>query len=112
MQFLFIKVMEKSYKNDIFLALQSVEINKASYYEAQNLDAVFTDEIPILKGLFSSKDKEDRKILIITAVVESKKQVEDFIRILEESGIDIKNNEIIRLMTMPIDFYFEPDFNK
>lgn len=107
MQFLFIKVMERSYKNDIFLALQSAEIYKASYYEAQNLDAVFTDEIPILNGLFSSRDDEESKILIITAVIHEKKQIEDFIKILEESGMDIRNKEIIRLMTMPIDFFFE-----
>ena len=32
MQFLFIKVIEQKYKNDIFLALESVDINKASYF--------------------------------------------------------------------------------
>ncbi len=109
MQFLFIKVIEQKYKNDIFLALESVDINKASYFDAYNLDISMTDKIPILKGLFLPEEEKYDKQIIITAMIKDRKQIEDFIKILEESGMDIRNKEIIRLMTMPIDYYFEAD---
>lgn len=107
MHFLFIKVIEQKYKNDIFLALESVDINKASYFDAYNLDILLTDQIPILKGLFLPEEEKYDKQIIITAMVKEIKQVEEFIKILEESGMDIRNQEIIRLMTMPINYYFE-----
>ena len=107
MHFLFIKVIEQKYKNDIFLALESVDINKASYFDAYNLDISLTDQIPILKGLFLPGEEKYDKQIIITAMVKEIKQVEEFIKILEESGMDIRNQEIIRLMTMPINYYFE-----
>ncbi len=107
MYFLFIKVIEQKYKNDIFLALESVDINKASYFDAYNLDISLTDQIPILKGLFLPEEEKYEKQIIITAMVKEIKQVEEFVKILEESGMEIRNQEIIRLMTMPINYYFE-----
>ncbi len=109
MHFLFIKIIDIDYKDDIFLALESVEIAKASYFEAYNMDKALSDEIPLFKGFFKTEEDKAKKVMIITALVEEKGQVEEFLNILKESGMDIKNNEILRLMTWPLDMVFEPN---
>ncbi len=108
MHFLYIKVIDVDYKDDIFLALESVEITKASYVEGHNLDKVLSDEIPLFKGFFKNEEDKSKKVIIITALIEKKEQVEEFLDILKESGLDIENKEILRLMTWPLDFVFLP----
>ncbi|MGM0509205.1 MAG: hypothetical protein ACQERZ_08630 [Fusobacteriota bacterium] len=112
MHFLFIKIIDIKYKKDIFLALESVEINKASYMEGYNLDKVLTDELPIFKGLFGLEENESKKVVIITALVKQKTQIQDFLEILKESGLDLENKEILRLMTWPLDMVFAPNLEE
>lgn len=109
MHFLYIKVIDVDYKDDIFLGLESVEINKASYMEGYNLDKVLSDELPLFKGLFKTEEDKAKNVIIITALVKEKKQVEEFLEILKESGLDIENQEILRLMTWPLDMVFIPN---
>ncbi len=108
MQFLFIKIIDINYKDDIFLALESVEISKASYFEGYNMDKTLTDEIPLFRGFFKTEEDKAKKVIIVTALIKEKKQVEDFLSILEESGLDIKSKEILRLMTWNLDMVFDP----
>lgn len=106
MYFLFIKIIDIDYKDDIFLALESVEITRASYFEAYNLDKALSDVIPLFKGFFQIEEDKTKKVIIVTALVEKKKQVEEFLKILEESGLEIKNKEILRLMMWPLEMVF------
>jgi len=108
MYFLFIKIIDIDYKDDVFLALESVEINKASYFDAYNLDKALSDEIPLFKGFFQTEEDKAKKVIIITALVEEKKQIDEFLNIVQESGMDIKNKEILRLMAWPLEYIFEP----
>jgi len=56
MYFLFIKVIDTAYKEDIFLALQSVGINKGSYFLSHNMDNTLSDDMPAFTGFFKTED--------------------------------------------------------
>lgn len=108
MYFLFIKIINIDYKDDIFMALESVGISKASYLEAYNLDMVLSDEIPLFKGFFISEEEKLKNVIIINSLVEEKKQIKEFLKILEESSLDIRNEEIIRVLAWPLEVAFGP----
>lgn len=107
MHFLFIKIIDIDYKDDIFMALESVGISKASYTDAYNLDSVLSNELPLFKGFFKTDADKAKEEIIITAIIEDQKQAKDLIEILDEAGLDIRNNEILRLMTWKLDMFFE-----
>lgn len=109
MHFLYIKVIDVDYKDDVFLALESVGINKASYFDAYNLDKVLSEELPLFKGFFKTEDDKAKEVVIITALIEKKEQAKEILEILEESGLDIVKQDILRLMTWPLDMVFYPD---
>ena len=108
MYFMFMKIIDVNYKDDIFLALESVEITKASYIEARNLEKSLTDELPLFKGFFATEEEKNKKVHIVTALVKSTDQIDEFVKTLEASGLDIRNEEIFRLALMPVSYTFDP----
>lgn len=106
MYFLYMKIMDTTYKDDIFIALESVGIDKASYFESNNLEKSLTDEMPLFKGFFTTDDENNKKVLMVTALVESKEQVKEFRENLEATGIDLKKEFILRYAILPVEEYF------
>ena len=107
MYFMFLKIIDIDYKDDVFLALESVEIDKASYVEGNNLDSILRDEMPLFKGFFKSEEDKEKKVILITALVEEKEQIDEFIDILKEADIDITNKDIIRVAAWKVDYIFD-----
>lgn len=103
MYYLFVKVIDVDYKEDIFLALESVDITKASYIEGTNLDNALTRELPLFKGFFQTEEEKARQVLLITALIEDKAQIHEFVDMLRESGLDIDNGEIVRVLAWPVE---------
>ena len=60
--FLYIKIMDNFYKDDILMALESADISKASMMEGINLDNALTRNLEIFKGFFSEQVQEEKKI--------------------------------------------------
>ncbi len=108
MYFMYMKIIDINYKDDIFLALESVEITKASYFEANNLDNELTDELPLFKGFFATDEDKNKKAIIVTALIESEDQIDEFVTNLEASGLDIKEEPIFRLALMPVAKIIDP----
>jgi len=108
MYFMFMKIIDVNYKDDIFLALESVEITKASYFEANNLESELTDELPLFKGFFSTDDEKEKKVIIVTALIESEEQIDEFVSNLEASGLNLKEEPIFRLALMPVAKTIDP----
>jgi hypothetical protein len=96
--------MDTDYKEDIFLALESVDITKASYVEGTNLDNELTRELPLFKGFFQTEEEKNKRVIIISALIENESQAKEFVDILRESGLDVDNGEIIRVLTWPVNF--------
>lgn len=104
MNFLYIKIINTDYKEDILLALESSEIYKASLIEGINLDNALTRDLALFKGFFENELEEEKKVVIINALVDKKEKIKDFIIILKESGLDIENEEIIRILTWEVEY--------
>ncbi|MBZ4683823.1 MAG: hypothetical protein JG768_1250 [Fusobacteriales bacterium] len=104
MHYLYVKIMDTDYKEDIFLALESVDITKASYVEGTNLDNELTRELPLFKGFFQTEEEKNKRVIIISALIENESQAKEFVDILRESGLDVDNGEIIRVLTWPVNF--------
>ncbi|TDT69850.1 hypothetical protein EV215_1393 [Hypnocyclicus thermotrophus] len=102
MHYLYVKVMDIDYKEDIFLALESVDIVKASYIEGTNLDNALTRELPLFKGFFQSEEEKSKQVILINALINDEEQAQEFITMLREAGIDVDNGEIIRVLTWPV----------
>ena len=108
MYFMFMKIIDTNYKDDIFLALESVEITKASYIEARTLEKSLTDELPLFKGFFTTDEEKEKQIIIVTALVDKTEQIDELIKNLEASGLNIKEEPIFRLALMPVTMTFDP----
>ncbi|HUX51349.1 MAG TPA: hypothetical protein VMW73_11160 [Spirochaetia bacterium] len=107
MYFLFIKIVDIDYKEDVTMALESVGITKASYIESWNLEKSLTDEILLFTGFFQ-REKIGQQI-IITALAEEKDQVHKLLETLRIAGLDIDHKEILRVVLMPVEMVFDWD---
>jgi hypothetical protein len=105
MFFLFIKVVDIDFKEDVTLALQSAGITKASYIESWDLEKSFSDEFALFRGFLSSEKRGEQ--VIMTALAEEKSQISDFLNALRAAGIDIDKKEILRLISLPVASVFD-----
>ena len=102
MYFLYVKILEKDYKESVVLALEGVGIDKASYFEARNLDKDLSEELPLFKGFFISEEEKQKRVGIVMALYEEKSQVNEFLNLLEASGLDVKSGEVVRVATWEV----------
>jgi hypothetical protein len=107
MYFLFIKIVDVDYKEDVTMALESVGITKASYIESWNLEKSMTDEILLFTGFFQ-REKTGQQV-IITALADEKDQARRLLETLRVAGLDIDNKEILRIILMPVEMVFDWD---
>ncbi len=107
MYFLFIKIVDINYKEDVTMALESVGVTKASYIESWNLEKSFSDEITLFTGFFQGENRGQQ--VIVTALVDEKEQVTSLLDTLRVAGLDIDNEEILRIILMPVSMVFDWD---
>lgn len=107
MYFMFLKIIDIKYKTDIFMALESVDITKASYFDGYNLEKVLGDDLAIFKGFFREIEEKDKKIILVTAYVQDKNQIKDFLKILKEAGVQVNIDDILRVLLIPVAMVFD-----
>ncbi len=107
MYFVFIKIVDIDYKEDVTLALESVGITKASYIDSWNLEKSFSDEIRLFTGFFQRENRGEQ--VIVTALAEEKEQINRFLDTLRAAGLDIDKREILRVVLMPVALVFDWD---
>ena len=101
MYYLIIQLFKHEYKEDLFLAFTSCGIKNATFLEGFNLDKILQEEFSLFKGILPSKQQMERYSIVIHAVVESKDNVKELLELLKESGIDLENEEILRIVLLP-----------
>ncbi len=111
MYFLIIQLFKNEYKDDIFLAFTSSGIKRASFFEGFNLDKVLQEEFSLFKGIIKSKEQKERYSMLITGVVDTKERVKEFLKVLEEADIDIKREDILRLVLLPTVLVIDKELN-
>ena len=108
MYFVFVKLIDITYKEDVILALRSVGVEKASYIESTNLERTLSDEFRLFTG-FLGRDKNEGQQGIITALVEEKEQILEFLDNLRQAEIDVDTEEILRVNAWPVSLVFDSE---
>ena len=101
MFYMILEINDITYKEDIFLALQSIGISRATSSESRNIGQELTDELTFFTGLFRSDKLKDDEKLMITAQVQTTDQVKELLENLREGGVDIDSQDIITVTVIP-----------
>lgn len=109
MYYLFLEVYDPAYREDIYLALQSIGIQRAINLDAQNLAAALSDERTFFTGFFKADKIESGSVLLILAQVSSKDKISEFLSNLKEGGVDIDSRNIINLTLIPAALSFSSE---
>lgn len=109
MYYLILEVHNPEYREDIYLALQSIGIQRALSIDAQNITAALSDEQTFFTGFFRSDKIESGNVLLIQAQVSSREMVREFLSNLREGGIDIDNENILSLTVLPAAMSFSSE---
>lgn len=107
MNLLIIELSQLDYKEDVFLALQSVGITKASTFDAKNLNRSLESEFSLFTGFFQSRSGNEGERLIILAPIDSNDDAKELLLNLEAGGIPINKEDILNLMVLPIALSFD-----
>lgn len=106
MNLLLISLTNLDYKEDVFLALQSIGIQTASVWDAQNLNKSLESEFSLFSGFFSGGDAHKDERLIIFSHINEKNDVKEFLSNLEEAGVPINSEDVLNLYVIPSPMVF------
>ena len=101
MLYLIIEVHDPSYKEDIYLALQSIGVARATSIDGQNISSALTDEFTFFTGFFQSDKIEQGHVLFLLAQIRTREQVREFLSNLREAGAKIDTDDIITVTAVP-----------
>ena len=105
MYFMFIKVSDIRYKEDVVLALQSEGILRASYIESTDLQKSLSDDFKLFTGFFTSDAEESQ--VIITALIDDPSQADGVLDNMKQAGIDVQAESILRIILWPVTHVFD-----
>lgn len=109
MYYLIITITNTDYKEDIFLSLQGAGISQASSFQALNLHKALSDEFSLFTGFFRSASEREDEQLIVTTIIDSKNQAREFLNNLKSTGLDLKKQDILRMVVIPAIMAFTGD---
>ncbi len=101
MYYMILEVSDPDLKEDVFLALQSIGITRASTLDGQDISSALNDELNLFSGFFRGDKAERGALMIITAQVGTREQARELLSNLREADIDIDNRDIISLTLVP-----------
>jgi hypothetical protein len=107
MNLLIISLSKLDYKEDVFLALQSVGIQEASICDARDLNNRLASEFSLFSNFFSGGDSHEGEELIILAHLKDPRDAKEFITNLEAGGIPVKTENILSLYVIPTVLSFD-----
>ncbi|WP_320129813.1 hypothetical protein [uncultured Sphaerochaeta sp.] len=107
MNLLIIELSQLDYKEDVFLALQSVGITKASAFDAKNLNNSLESEFSLFTGFLKSRSEKEGEKLIILASIDSPEDAKELLKNLEAGGIPLRKEDILNLTVLPVTMSFD-----
>ncbi|MDD3902100.1 MAG: hypothetical protein WC136_09230 [Sphaerochaeta sp.] len=107
MNLLLIELSQLDYKEDVFLALQSVGITKASTFDAKSLNRSLESEFSLFTGFLQSRSNKEGEMLIIMAPIASPEDAKELLSNLEAGGIPIRSEDILNLVVVPVALSFD-----
>lgn len=109
MNLLIIALSKIDYKEDVFLALQSVGIQKASVIDAKNLNNSLASEFSLFSGFLIGGQAHEGEKLIILANIKNNSDAKELIENLEAGGIPVKTEDILDLYVIPTSLSFDQE---
>lgn len=109
MNLLIISLSELDYKEDVFLALQSVGIQKASVLDAKNLNNSLASEFSLFSSFFGGGDSHEGEKLIILAHIKDSGDAKELIANLIAGGIPVNTKDILNLYVVPSVLSFDQE---
>lgn len=98
------------YKEDLFLALQSIGVTRASAIEAKNLSNSLESEYSIFQGFLGSQGSREGEQLIILCTIDSLDQARELVDNLTASGMGLALGKILRMNVVPVSLAFDGEF--
>ena len=109
MFYLIIQLFKEEFEEEVLLALTSVGIERAVVTDGLNLENVVTMDMPIFAGFRADPGKERRFCKIITAAVEEKKILDEFLAALKSGGIDFVRESLGVIVLLPAAQILKPE---
>jgi hypothetical protein len=109
MNLLIISLSELDYKEDVFLALQSVGIQKASVFDAKNLNNSLASEFSLFSGFLIGGNAHEGEKLIILAHIKDVTDAKELIANLEAGGIPVNTENVLNLYVVPTALSFDQE---
>lgn len=107
MNLLLMVLSQLDYKEDVFLAMQSVGITKASVFDAKSMDRSLESEFSLFTGFLHSRSEMEGEQLVILAPLASADLAKELLTNLEAGGIPVKRDDILSLMVLPVSYCFD-----
>jgi len=109
MNLLIISLSQLDYKEDVFLALQSAGIQKASIWDAKNLNQSLESEFSLFNGFFGGGSAHEGERLIIFSHIKKVEDAKEFLNNLEAGGIPVKTDNILSMYVIPTALTFDQE---
>lgn len=108
---LIITLSDIDYKEDLFLAMQSVGITSASVVEAKNLHKSLESEFSLFTGFLQGDAAREGEQLVILCKVPSLEEPKELIDNLKAAGIKVSRGDILTLSVVPLALSFDGEFS-
>ncbi|KGE71670.1 hypothetical protein [Spirochaeta lutea] len=106
MQLMILEINDIDYKEDVFLALQSVGINQASCLSGENLDKSLESEFSLFTGFFRDRGERAGEQLLVLARIPGVETAKELIANLRLTDIPFEKEHIISLSVIPLSLSF------
>ncbi len=107
MNLLLMVLSDLDYKEDVFLALQSVGITKATVFDAKSMDKSLESEYSLFTGFLHSRSEMEGERMVFIAPLASPDLAKELLTNLEAGGIPVKTEDILSLTVFPVSYCFD-----
>tara|TARA_B100000614_G_scaffold256908_2_gene276297 strand:- start:1421 stop:1771 length:351 start_codon:yes stop_codon:yes gene_type:complete len=106
MYFVYVKIIDRRFKEDIVLSLESAGISRVSYVDSQDLEKELSNDFGLFRGFFDPDQHVGEQGLMF-ALIDDKSQIKEMVKNLRAAGIDVDSQEIIRILAWPVEYVFD-----
>lgn len=100
------------YKEDLFLALQSVGIQKATTFEAQSMDKSLESEYSLFQGFLNSETAREGQKTLVLCTISSLDLARELVKNLSAAGIPLDEGSILQFSVVPIALEYDGEFRE
>lgn len=100
MYLLIIQLFKNEYKEDLFMALSSADIQQTTYCDSTNLDNELCGKSLLFSGLFKSPEAKEFFSTTYFCIAKSKENIKAITEGFDIAGIDWQKEKIFRIIVI------------